>query len=432
MLKFVTIIRDDAKSGQRRCRMNKLIMVALAAMMLCGCFLVVRSQGTRGTTTTTVVTGPALRAQPRLVFVPEAGIYYAPDVPDDVFYYESSWYWYTNGAWYISASYGGPWRAVASVPSSFYRIPESHPKYHVVGRRERYAPGRPAWTNINSRPRLVYIPDAGIYYAPDISTDLFLYGSTWYWYADGAWYSGTSYNGPWVVVSAVPASFYRIPASHPKYRVIRDHGSPVDRLRDKSTPGATPATPAIPPRDQNESPVRKLRDRSGAVPTPATPPVPTPPAESTLPVRPTPAARPETPSGRGSTPPGRTKDEVAPKPTPAVPSAPPKEMPPTSNRDKDKEKPGATPAVPGGPGTPATPAVPPGLNRDEDKDKNKDRDKDKGKDKPGATPAAPAVHGSPASTAGSSNADKDKEEKEKKEKEEKEKKEKEERGKRNK
>lgn len=275
--------------------LRTMAVMALAALLLCGCFVMVRGGGYHGRGSVAVrVTGPRLHARPRLVYIPEASMYYAPDVSGDLFFYGSSWYWYTSGSWYVSGTYSGPWSVVSSVPGTFYRIPSGHPKYYVVrGRRERHAPGRPSWSPLRAKPRLVYIPEAGIYYAGDLTLDLFLYGSTWYWCSGGVWRSANHHNGPWVVISATPSVFHRIPKSHPRHRVIRSHKShksPVKKMREKSAPAATPA--ATPSRHKSGSPVRKLRGKS----VPATPATPATPASKLRGKGPATPATPATPA----------------------------------------------------------------------------------------------------------------------------------------
>jgi hypothetical protein len=192
-------------------------------------------------------------------------------------------------------NYNGPWRVIGAPPGAFHRIPSSHPRYYAAQpRRERYEPGRPPWTALRARPRLVHIPEAGIWYAGDLSVDLFYIGNTWYWFCDDMWYSGADYNGPWVVVNAAPAAVWRIPSSHPKHRAARRRdSSPVERLREK---GPSPAPPAPPGQEKGHSPVRKMREKgpsSEVSPTPAREERGVLPARDAPPAERTPAAVPE-------------------------------------------------------------------------------------------------------------------------------------------
>jgi hypothetical protein len=74
-----------------------------------------------------------LGAPPQLVPVPaQAGVAYAPNVDANYFTYGGRYYVFTNGAWYSSRSYNGPWAVVApeyvprpllSVPVQYYHRP---------------------------------------------------------------------------------------------------------------------------------------------------------------------------------------------------------------------------------------------------------------------------------------------------------------------
>jgi hypothetical protein len=80
-----------------------------------------------------------LGGPPALVLVPETPVYYAPAVPYNYFLYDGRYYVFSQGAWYASPSYGGPWGFIAvkkvpkpilSVPVDYYRAPPGHWKKH--------------------------------------------------------------------------------------------------------------------------------------------------------------------------------------------------------------------------------------------------------------------------------------------------------------
>jgi hypothetical protein len=74
-----------------------------------------------------------LGAPPQLVPVPAApSVTYAPSVDANYFAYSGQYYVFSNGGWYASRRYNGPWVAVApeyvprpllSVPVQYYRRP---------------------------------------------------------------------------------------------------------------------------------------------------------------------------------------------------------------------------------------------------------------------------------------------------------------------
>lgn len=78
-------------------------------------------------------------------------------------------------------------------------------------------------------PRLVVVPSTpAVQYAPDVGANFFFYGGNYYTYDDGAWFSASAYNGPWVYaphpprqILVVPARYYHSP---PRYYRHRSHG----------------------------------------------------------------------------------------------------------------------------------------------------------------------------------------------------------------
>ncbi len=239
--------------------MWRIALAVVLVFVVGACFVTVR--GRHGGAVT--VHGPSVAVRPRLALVPEADIYYAPEVSADLFFYQNSWYWYSNNTWYISVNYNGPWRVVSTVPAVFYRIPASHPKYHVVRTYpERHRPGRPGWASLRAKPRLVLIPEAGIYYAPSVSVDLFFLGGIWYWRSGSVWYSGSGYNGPWRETHTLPQGFLRVPRSHPKHRAVKSYQerrAPAKRVKEKSK-----ETP--PPKSRPKKPSEKKSPKKPSKP----------------------------------------------------------------------------------------------------------------------------------------------------------------------
>jgi hypothetical protein len=69
---------------------------------------------------------------PQLVAIPGAPVLYAPEVPTNYFFYGGRYYVFTNGVWYVSRGYNGPWAALGpqyvpapllSVPVQYYHAP---------------------------------------------------------------------------------------------------------------------------------------------------------------------------------------------------------------------------------------------------------------------------------------------------------------------
>ena len=71
-----------------------------------------------------VIPGP-----PGLIVVPNAYVYYPPEVNENIFFYRGNWYRPHRGHWFSSPHYNGPWDPVVikeSAPSGPYsssRVP---------------------------------------------------------------------------------------------------------------------------------------------------------------------------------------------------------------------------------------------------------------------------------------------------------------------
>lgn len=61
--------------------------------------------------------------QPQLVVIPDTYIYVAPDVNDDIFFYDGWWWRPWNGSWYRSHHYSKGWRHYRDVPRFYRDIP---------------------------------------------------------------------------------------------------------------------------------------------------------------------------------------------------------------------------------------------------------------------------------------------------------------------
>jgi hypothetical protein len=101
--------------------MRKVLLGLGLAVLLSGCAV--------------VVAGPpalAIRVKPRLVVIADTGLYYAPDVSADLFFYGGAWYRFHQNCWFQAGAYSGPWARIQTVPQVFYTIPPGHAKHHCV------------------------------------------------------------------------------------------------------------------------------------------------------------------------------------------------------------------------------------------------------------------------------------------------------------
>jgi hypothetical protein len=87
--------------------------------------------------------GINLGAPPPLVVIPGVGVQYAPSLPDNYFFYGGQYYVFSNGGWYASRYYNGPWivvapayvpRPILAVPIRYYhRRPSEWSHWHRDG-----------------------------------------------------------------------------------------------------------------------------------------------------------------------------------------------------------------------------------------------------------------------------------------------------------
>ena len=78
--------------------------------------------------------------------------------------------------------------------------------------------------NFPGPPPLVVVPDVpAVQYVPSAPANVFFYGGQYWVFANGGWYAGAGYNGPWIVVGPqfvprpllfVPVRYYHVPPGH--------------------------------------------------------------------------------------------------------------------------------------------------------------------------------------------------------------------------
>lgn len=79
--------------------------------------------------------GINLPGPPQLVVIPSSPVRYAANVDGNFFFYGGQYYVFSDGVWYVSPAYNGPWVMLAPeyvpqpilvVPVQFYRRPPPH------------------------------------------------------------------------------------------------------------------------------------------------------------------------------------------------------------------------------------------------------------------------------------------------------------------
>ncbi len=85
-----------------------------------------------------------IEVEPRLVPVPGAPVYYAPELLHNVFRLEGRYYLFSEGVWYVAPTYRGPWAFVplVSVPLPLLSVPVDYYRAPLYGWRRG---GPPPW-----------------------------------------------------------------------------------------------------------------------------------------------------------------------------------------------------------------------------------------------------------------------------------------------
>ena len=177
--------------------------------------------------------------KPRFVSIPGTFLQYATNTSAHLFKDETgSVYVRIYGNWFRASALTGPWQYVpaASLPPSFARIPDDHPKSGVkVSLAQPKGPGAPEpYTVVAANPstatldytmsgdpvlqpirgtQLNYVANASV---PIIQLDI----NNWYAVQKGVWFHAAEATGPWTVTSQIPPEIYAIPPTAPIYHAI--------------------------------------------------------------------------------------------------------------------------------------------------------------------------------------------------------------------
>jgi hypothetical protein len=124
---------------------------------------------------------------------------------------------------------------------------------------------KPQWTPVPNAP--------GVYWAPNIPTDVFRHGSKYYFYWADYLYQGSKPKGPWKGLAKVPAWFSEIDPAYFK-TVKKEQPTAPPAPAAGSSEGLAPKSPApAPPEATPPTPAVPEPEKEGA---PAAPPPPAP------------------------------------------------------------------------------------------------------------------------------------------------------------
>lgn len=184
--------------------------------------------------------------KPQLVPISGTSLMYVANTESDLFLHPAgkNYFLLTAGRWFSASNLEGPWAsAMDTLPADFARIPEAHPKAHVLAS----VPGTPeadeavilasipqtatvdrSSTTVQvayeGQPKFKAIPGAtGVQYATNTSYDVFLVNGMYYCCHQGVWFQAPAAGGAWIVCDNVPAPIYSIPPQSPKYNVTHVH-----------------------------------------------------------------------------------------------------------------------------------------------------------------------------------------------------------------
>lgn len=110
---------------------------------------------------------------------------------------------------------------------------------------------KPQWTQVPNAP--------GVFWAPNIPTDVFRHGSKYYFYWAGYLYQGSKPQGPWKGLTKVPAWFAEIDPTY--FKTVK-----------KEPPTAPPAAPTAPSEGVAPTPLAPSPGPEEAPGAPAAPP----------------------------------------------------------------------------------------------------------------------------------------------------------------
>jgi len=210
----------------------------------------------------------AVAHPPQMVVIPETYVYVAPDLDDDIYFYDGWWWRSWDRRWYRSRSYSSSWIYYQGEPHFYRRVPREWRHWyrerrwrelrwdyrpipwHEVERnwrdweQSRYWERETTWyvhglrpsptiqvnvsvsepppVRFDRPPELVIIPETYVYAVPGASVEIFFFDGWWWRTWEQRWYRSRSYGRGWVYYDSVPVFYRDIPREwHTFYRERR-------------------------------------------------------------------------------------------------------------------------------------------------------------------------------------------------------------------
>jgi hypothetical protein len=178
--------------------------------------------------------------EPKYASVAGTGLLYMSNTENRVLMDTATqrYYLLLSGRWFAGSSLDGPWEFVRpdALPEEFKKIPENSAVgdvlSHVAGTEQAeealmdaLVPQTNAVKRSEARTEVVYdgeprfkaIPDTGVEYAVNTSSQVLKIGGKYYACDQAIWFVGDSPRGPWAVADSVPAEVQQIPPDSPVY-----------------------------------------------------------------------------------------------------------------------------------------------------------------------------------------------------------------------
>ncbi|WP_146101621.1 hypothetical protein [Rhodopila globiformis] len=178
---------------------------------------------------------------PQFVPVSGTGLQVVRNTHNTLFFQPSDgkFFLLTSGRWFASHGLDGPWRFASNdLPPDFGLIPPNGPQGAVLASvpgtsqaqlavLQAQVPRQATLKKDSAKLNVVYagppqfkpIPGAPMTYAVNTSYEVIGTAGAYYVCYQGAWFTGPSPMGPWVLATSVPPVIYTVPPSSPLYNV---------------------------------------------------------------------------------------------------------------------------------------------------------------------------------------------------------------------
>jgi len=178
---------------------------------------------------------------PQFAPVPGTGLQVVKNTHNTLFLEPSDgrFFLLTSGRWFASHGLEGPWTfATNDLPPDFALIPSNAPQASVLASvpdtaqaqlavLQAQVPRQATLKKDSAKLTVVYagppqfrqIPGTPMNFAVNTSYEVIETGGRYYVCYQGAWFTGPSPNGPWILATSIPPAIYAIPPSSPLYNV---------------------------------------------------------------------------------------------------------------------------------------------------------------------------------------------------------------------